>query len=162
MPAQQTRLSEGPPGTVTFDKEPSAVTEARDLTRDFVAGLSPAVGEQTAASVELIVSELITNVVRHARGTLCALRLQALPDALTVTVSDADPRPPRERTPDLSGERAGSAGPWCAVWPRTSVSRSVPPARPSARNWRGSSPGVGLAPGRIRGRTAVRRGWCRA
>ncbi|MBM7170888.1 ATP-binding protein [Streptomyces sp. G44] len=111
MPTQQVRLDDGPPGTATFSKEPSAVTEARDLTRDFVAGLSPAVGEQTAASIELIVSELITNVVRHARGSLCALRLQARPDVITITVADADPRPPQERTPDLAGGTGGFGWP---------------------------------------------------
>ncbi|MFF8644259.1 ATP-binding protein [Streptomyces sp. NPDC015345] len=111
MPAQRTRLHDGPPGTTTFDKEPGAVTDARDLTRVFLAGLDPAVGEQTAASVELIVSELVTNVVRHARGALCSLRLQALPDVITITVSDADPRPPRERTPDLAGGTGGFGWP---------------------------------------------------
>ncbi|UFQ19795.1 MULTISPECIES: ATP-binding protein [Streptomyces] len=111
MPAQPMRLNDGPPGPAVFDKEPGAVTDARDLTRGFLAGLSPAVSEQTAASIELVVSELVTNVVRHARGTLCSLGLQALPDAIAVTVSDADPRPPQERTPDLAGGTGGFGWP---------------------------------------------------
>ncbi|WP_030775989.1 ATP-binding protein [Streptomyces sp. NRRL S-920] len=111
MRTQQIRLDDGPPETATFDKEPQAVTDARDLTRGFIAGLTPAVGDQTAASIELVVSELITNVVRHARGALCSLRLQARADAITVMVSDADPRAPQERTPDLVGGTGGFGWP---------------------------------------------------
>ncbi|MBW5421383.1 ATP-binding protein [Streptomyces sp. BG9H] len=111
MRTQHVGLDDGPPGTAVFEKEPQAVTDARDLTRGFLAGLSPAVGDQAAASVELVVSELITNVVRHARGALCSLRLQARADAITVTVSDADPRAPQERTPDLAGGTGGFGWP---------------------------------------------------
>ncbi|MEV5976266.1 ATP-binding protein [Streptomyces sp. NPDC052114] len=100
-----------PPETATFDKKPESVTDARDLTRDFVAGLTPAVGDQAAATIELVVSELITNVVRHARGALCSLQLQARTDGITVAVSDADPRPPRERAPDLEGGTGGFGWP---------------------------------------------------
>ncbi|MFD4628647.1 ATP-binding protein [Streptomyces sp. NPDC058284] len=101
----------GPPATATFDKSPEAVADARALTRGFVDGLVPAVDEQHAAGVELVVSELITNVVRHARGALCSLRLQARADTITVAVSDADPRPPRERAPDLEGGTGGFGWP---------------------------------------------------
>ncbi|MEU6823503.1 ATP-binding protein [Streptomyces atriruber] len=100
-----------PPETATFDKRPEAVAHARDVTRAFVAGLSPEVGDQNASSIELVVSELITNVVRHARGTLCSLRLQARRDVITVAVSDADPRPPQERAPDLAGDTGGFGWP---------------------------------------------------
>ncbi|MEU4799230.1 ATP-binding protein [Streptomyces sp. NPDC023327] len=119
MRTQQLRLDDGPPGTATFDKEPQAVTDARDHTRGFLAGLAPAVGEQTAASIELVVSELITNVVRHARGALCSLRLQERPDTITITVSDADPRPPQERTPDLAGGTGGFGWPMVRNLART-------------------------------------------
>ncbi|MGV9878618.1 ATP-binding protein [Streptomyces sp. NPDC003006] len=120
MRTRQTRLHDVPPGTAasdeeprtaTFAKEPQAVTDARDVTRDFIADLTPAVGDQTAASIELVVSELVTNVVRHARGALCSLRLQARSDAIAIAVSDADPRPPQERTPDLVGGTGGFGWP---------------------------------------------------
>ncbi|MFI7322411.1 ATP-binding protein [Streptomyces venezuelae] len=100
-----------PPATATFDKRPEAVADARDLTRAFVAGLSPPVEDRKASSIELVVSELVTNVVRHARGTLCSLRLQARKDVVTVAVSDADPRPPQERAPDLMGHTGGFGWP---------------------------------------------------
>ncbi|MER5259546.1 MULTISPECIES: ATP-binding protein [unclassified Streptomyces] len=94
-----------------FDKKPEAVAHARDFARAFVDRLHPAVDAQDAASVELAVSELVTNVVRHARGSSCSLRLQAQPDGIAVAVGDADPRPPRERAPDLAGGTGGFGWP---------------------------------------------------
>ncbi|MGW0532385.1 ATP-binding protein [Streptomyces sp. NPDC003032] len=94
-----------------FDKRPEVVALARDFARAFMKGLSPAMDEQAAASVELTVSELVTNSVRHARGLACSLRLVARRDAVTVAVTDADPRPPRERTPDLAGGTGGFGWP---------------------------------------------------
>jgi anti-sigma regulatory factor (Ser/Thr protein kinase) len=49
----------------------------------------------------LLVSELVGNVVRHARtgGHVLALRLEAAGSWLRIEVHDADPRPPRPRTP---------------------------------------------------------------
>ncbi|MFH8293197.1 ATP-binding protein [Streptomyces sp. NPDC018059] len=94
-----------------FDKRPEVVPQAREFARAFLNGLSDALGEQAAASVELTVSELVTNSVRHARGDSCSLRLVARRDAITVAVTDADPRPPRERTPDLAGGTGGFGWP---------------------------------------------------
>ncbi|MET7361723.1 ATP-binding protein [Streptomyces sp. NPDC005562] len=111
MRTQHIPLDTGPPATATFDKNPAAVADARELTRGFVEGLSPAVDGQNAASIELVVSELVTNVVRHARGALCSLRLHAQHDVITVAVSDADPRPPQQRAPDLRGGTGGFGWP---------------------------------------------------
>ncbi|MEV7192890.1 ATP-binding protein [Streptomyces sp. NPDC093510] len=111
MRTQHIPLDTGPPATATFDKRPEAVSDARDLTRGYLARLGPAVDDENAASIELVVSELITNVVRHARGALCSLRLHAQSDVITIAVSDADPRPPRERAPDLEGGTGGFGWP---------------------------------------------------
>ncbi|MFF1695045.1 ATP-binding protein [Streptomyces sp. NPDC058257] len=105
------RLDAGPSVKAVFDKRPEAVAHARDFARSFLGGLHPAVDSQDAASVELAVSELVTNVVRHARGASCSLRLEAQPDAIAVVVGDADPRPPRERAPDLAGGTGGFGWP---------------------------------------------------
>ncbi|MEU4799072.1 ATP-binding protein [Streptomyces sp. NPDC023327] len=94
-----------------FEKRPEAVAQARDFARAFLAGLRPTMDEQAAGSVELTVSELVTNSVRHASGDACSLRLVARRDAITVAVTDADPRPPRERTPDLAGGTGGFGWP---------------------------------------------------
>jgi anti-sigma regulatory factor (Ser/Thr protein kinase) len=58
--------------------------------------------------VELVVSELVTNAVRHTRGDTCVLELEDSSDAVLVSVQDADPTPPRERVPDFTG--AGGFG----------------------------------------------------
>jgi anti-sigma regulatory factor (Ser/Thr protein kinase) len=94
-----------------FGNRPEVVAQARDFARAFLGGLSPALEEQAAASVELTVSELVTNSVRHAHGTSCSLRLAADRETVTVAVTDADPRPPRERTPDLAGGTGGFGWP---------------------------------------------------
>ncbi|WP_367039434.1 ATP-binding protein [Streptomyces sp. Je 1-332] len=118
MRTHGTRLDTGPPDLDTgptdgavFDKRPEAVAHARDFARAFVDRLRPGMDPQDVVSVELTVSELITNAVRHARGTSCSLRLEAQPDAIAVTVGDADPRPPQERAPDLAGGTGGFGWP---------------------------------------------------
>ncbi|MEV0126090.1 ATP-binding protein [Streptomyces sp. NPDC050703] len=111
MRTDHTRNNLRPLDRMVFDSRPEAVAEARDFTRHFLDGLSPAMEEQAAASVELTVSELVTNSVRHARGTSCSLRLTARRETVTVAVTDADPRPPRERTPDLAGGTGGFGWP---------------------------------------------------
>ncbi|MEU6679944.1 ATP-binding protein [Streptomyces sp. NPDC046853] len=105
------QLDTGPMEQEVFDKTPEAVAHARDFARAFVGRLRPAVDSQDAASVELAVSELVTNVVRHARGTSCSLRLEAQPDGIAVLVGDDDPRPPKERAPDLAGGTGGFGWP---------------------------------------------------
>jgi anti-sigma regulatory factor (Ser/Thr protein kinase) len=105
------KMGTGLSDKAVFDMRPETVAHARDFARAFVGGLRPAVEPQDAASVELAVSELVTNAVRHARGTTCSLRLQAEPGAIAVMVSDPDPRPPQERAPDLAGGTGGFGWP---------------------------------------------------
>ncbi|WP_330336552.1 ATP-binding protein [Streptomyces sp. NBC_00557] len=80
-----------------------AAAHARGASRTFLDGLRSPVCEKTASAVELVVSELVTNAVRHARGDLCVLELEDAPDAVSVAVRDGDPAPPRPRTPDFTG-----------------------------------------------------------
>ncbi|AEN10030.1 MULTISPECIES: ATP-binding protein [unclassified Streptomyces] len=89
----------------------AAVAETRDATRAFLASLEqPAVAREAADTVVLVVSELVTNALRHGGGA-CTLRLTAHRDTIEVAVDDPSPRVPRMRTPDLRG-RAGGFG-----WP---------------------------------------------
>ncbi|WP_107645047.1 ATP-binding protein, partial [Streptomyces sp. st77] len=60
--------------------------------------------------VLLVVSELVTNALRHGGGT-CTLDLTAHPDTIEVAVHDGSPQAPRMRTPDLSGRTGGFGWP---------------------------------------------------
>ncbi|MFG2862262.1 ATP-binding protein [Streptomyces sioyaensis] len=111
MRTHTTRLETEPTNRAVFDKRPEAVPHARDFARAFMDKIRPTVDTQAAASVELTVSELVTNAVRHARGAWCSLRLLAQPDGIAVVVADADPQPPQERTPDLNDGTGGFGWP---------------------------------------------------
>ncbi|WP_240508972.1 ATP-binding protein [Streptomyces agglomeratus] len=54
----------------------------------------------------LVVSELVTNALRHGAGT-CTLELTAHPDSIEVAVHDRSPKGPRMRTRDLNGSTGG-------------------------------------------------------
>ncbi len=87
----------------TFPAEPGAVRTARAVVRDRLRawGLD-SVGDIAA----LLVSELVTNALRHATGPIGVrlVRSDGSPGTLLVEVSDPLPDPPRERTADLDDE----------------------------------------------------------
>ncbi|GGQ51940.1 ATP-binding protein [Streptomyces flaveolus] len=102
-----------------FPGEPGAVRTARSLVRDRLRGWDlDSVGDITA----LLVSELVTNALRHATGPIgvrLVLRPDGLDGVLLVEVSDPLPDPPRERAarPEDEGGRglqlvASSARRW--------------------------------------------------
>ena len=81
---------------------PQAVRLARRATRDALAGWQLGQLEETAV---LLVSELVTNAVCHARDTgAVALELTSAETWLRVEVLDADPREPQWRTPEAWDE----------------------------------------------------------
>ncbi|MCZ4125463.1 ATP-binding protein [Streptomyces sp. H39-S7] len=93
----------------------TSIAGARDRTRDFLKGLAddlgqPAIAAEAADSVVLVVSELVTNAVRHGGGSY-ALELTAHADTIEVAVHDRSPRTPRLRTPDLKGGTGGFGWP---------------------------------------------------
>ncbi|MDI5966829.1 ATP-binding protein [Streptomyces sp. SL13] len=97
--------------TMCFDattiRSATAVAEARETTRAFLANLGrPAVDPEVADTVVLVVSELVTNALRHGGGTY-TLRLTAHPELIDVAVDDPSPLPPRRRTPDLNDGTGG-------------------------------------------------------
>jgi serine/threonine-protein kinase RsbW len=75
-----------------------AAALARQATREVLAAWRLAHLEETAV---LLVSELVTNSVRHARtgGPVQALRLESTGAWLRIEVHDADPRWPQPGTP---------------------------------------------------------------
>ncbi|MFG2615780.1 ATP-binding protein [Streptomyces anulatus] len=91
----------------TFVRPTATVADARENARSFLEALpEPAATPDTADTVILIVSELVTNALRHG-GDTYTLRLTAHPDLIEVAVDDPSPKPPRMRTPDLTGATGG-------------------------------------------------------
>ncbi|MFD7438237.1 SpoIIE family protein phosphatase [Streptomyces sp. NPDC059861] len=97
--ARTRRLDPGHVAYWTFPAQPSSVGEARRAARERLAhwGL-----EEEAAVMELVVSELTTNVVTHAQGPI---RLRLILDrTLTVEVSDDADTAPHLRHARLQDE----------------------------------------------------------
>ncbi|MFH8800130.1 ATP-binding protein [Streptomyces sp. NPDC017936] len=102
----------------TFPADPGAVRTARGAVRGQLHGWGmESVGDLAA----LLVSELVTNALRHATGPIGVrlVRPARLEGVLLVEVSDPLPDPPRERAarPDDEGGRglqlvASSARRW--------------------------------------------------
>ncbi|WP_328584913.1 ATP-binding protein [Streptomyces sp. NBC_00370] len=85
----------------------TAVSDARERTRAFLETLRQrALDAEAADTIVLVVSELVTNALRHGGGTY-TLRLTAHPDYVEVAVDDPGPQEPRMRTPDLNGGTGG-------------------------------------------------------
>lgn len=88
-----------------------SVADARDAARTFLEALRrPEPTTEAADTVVLVVSELVTNALRHGGGTF-NLHLTAHPDTVEVAVDDASPRTPLTRTPDLNGGTGGFGWP---------------------------------------------------
>lgn len=88
--------TEGDGADWSFPAEPGAVRAARDAVRDRLRdwGL-----DGLADITALLVSELVTNSLRHATGPIGVRLVRPAPlgDVLLVEVSDPLPDPPRER-----------------------------------------------------------------
>ncbi|WP_326789777.1 ATP-binding protein [Streptomyces sp. NBC_00151] len=94
----------GPDLGARLERDPQAAVHARRMVRTFLGGLPHTVPRETAEAVTLVVSELVTNVVRHARGRLCSLDLRDMGHGVGISVSDDDPEPPRPKHLDLTGQ----------------------------------------------------------
>ncbi|MFI9778031.1 ATP-binding protein [Streptomyces sp. NPDC051956] len=129
---------------------PATAAQARDDMRDFFSELSPAPTPECTDNAVLVVSELVTNALRHAGG-LTALRLAADRTTLEITVRDPSHAPPRERPPDLDG--AGGGFGWqlvrfvsrtVAVTPSRNGGKSVRAVLPRCpASWRAGAAGQG-------------------
>ncbi|MGW2260969.1 ATP-binding protein [Streptomyces sp. NPDC001780] len=120
-----------------WPRHPRSVGQARREMRKALADWGLAALEDPAA---LVLSELLTNAVRHARvspGHVIETRFAQLPDGLRIEVHDASPTPPEPRAPGADacdgrglvlvaalaeawGVRARS-GPGKAVWATLSL-----------------------------------------
>ncbi|ORT55640.1 ATP-binding protein [Streptomyces sp. CB03238] len=79
---------------------------ARQTARDFLRTVAPRVTDETADAVNIIVSELVTNAVRHAGGS-STLRLTPRGDSIEVAVTDSSTALPRMRRPDYKHGNGG-------------------------------------------------------
>ncbi|MCX4744637.1 ATP-binding protein [Kitasatospora sp. NBC_01287] len=84
-----------------LDGLPGSIATARNHARAFLAQIPLRESEHTAASdVLVLVSELVTNAVRHAPGP-CSLGLVYDGSSLVIAISDTGPELPRRRPGDL-------------------------------------------------------------
>ena len=92
--------------TVVSGSTPESISLARRAARALADSLTPAPDPAHTETLVLVVSELVTNALRHGGGRY-TLRLSARPDTVTAAVSDPSPTRPRERAPDLEGGGGG-------------------------------------------------------
>ncbi|MDX3070986.1 ATP-binding protein [Streptomyces sp. NPDC088354] len=87
------------------------IAEARDLARDFLADVQAVhglpVSDRVMVTVQLVVSELVTNARKYAPGP-CLLTLQISDGTVEVTVWDSDTTLPVARAADA--DRVGQHG----------------------------------------------------
>jgi len=98
----------------------AGVSRARQAARAFTDRLTPAPPPDMADTLVLVVSELVTNALRHGGGAF-SLRLNAHPDAIEVAVDDASPWMPRKRAPDLTDAGGGFGWPMVNRLARTTA-----------------------------------------
>lgn len=89
---------------MNLDGASGCIAAARNATSAFLDDQAPPTRPTYHDDVLLVVSELVTNAVRHAPGPLI-FGLTLLRDGIEITVRDTDPRTPAPRTPDLDGGR---------------------------------------------------------
>jgi len=95
--------TEGDCAAWTFPADPGAVRAARTAVRNRLAAWNL---DGLADIAALLVSELVTNALRHATGPIGVrlVRPEAVDGVLLVEVSDPLPDPPRERIAALDDE----------------------------------------------------------
>ncbi|TRV73904.1 ATP-binding protein [Streptomyces sp. 130] len=111
--------------TVT-EPPPSKAADARAAAKAFVATLDPRPAATTLQDLLLLVSELVTNAIRHA-GAVTALAFGADADTLYVQVADPSPDRPQQRTPDLRGGTGGFGWPLVLRLSKKTDIRDHPP-----------------------------------
>ncbi|MDH6127423.1 ATP-binding protein [Kitasatospora sp. GP82] len=93
---------------VWLSRHRKSAGSARRLLRDFLAGLGG--GEPYGFVGELVVCELVTNAVQHARtspGRLILVRFELLCDVLRIEVHDASSKLPTVCPPSGADQEAG-------------------------------------------------------
>ncbi|MFD4550456.1 ATP-binding protein [Streptomyces sp. NPDC058466] len=99
----------GPPGpetvetAVALEGDPASIARARHTAADFLARVRDGAGAPVSARAreltQLVVSELVTNVVKYAPGPVL-LGVRIAGDTVEITVWDSDPQLPVARPLD--------------------------------------------------------------
>ncbi|MFD5544246.1 ATP-binding protein [Streptomyces sp. NPDC127079] len=86
---------------VAWGSEGTSIADARHAVRTLLVGAGHPADRQPTLDAQLVVSELVTNALRHAPGP-GRLLLELLPEhgLLRITVHDRSPRRPRPLDPD--------------------------------------------------------------
>ncbi|MDX3533764.1 ATP-binding protein [Streptomyces sp. MB09-01] len=92
---------------IHFGGAPGCIAEAREAAVAFLRHHSRPARRTFHDDVLLVVSELVSNAVRHAPGPF-VLELGLVPGGIEVTVRDTSSRPPHSRPPDRTGGRGWS------------------------------------------------------
>ncbi|MFF0206277.1 ATP-binding protein [Streptomyces sp. NPDC005017] len=92
-----------------WDTSHVSIAEARNAVRTLLTRAGHRPEHRPSQDAQLVVSELVTNAVRHAPGP-CGLLLEIPPgaDQLRIAVSDSSPDLPRRKAPDA--QRVGGHG----------------------------------------------------
>ncbi|MGA5407474.1 ATP-binding protein [Streptomyces lavendulocolor] len=97
--------------SAVYEGDSSCIGMARDFARDFLTRIQAVhglpVSERAMGMVQLVVSELVTNVCKYAPGP-CLLDLEVSGGLVVVTVWDSAPELPFPRAADAS--RVGQHG----------------------------------------------------
>jgi anti-sigma regulatory factor (Ser/Thr protein kinase) len=93
-----------------FDGGPGTCVRARESAAGFLSALMPAPDDGAVDKVLLVVSELVTNAVRHAPGPV-HLTLSTSPAGVRIAVRDTSTALPVPRTPDLVSGSGGFGWP---------------------------------------------------
>jgi anti-sigma regulatory factor (Ser/Thr protein kinase) len=114
-PTTQAMEEDRPPGgtalrySASWDADALRIADARHAVCAFLERAGHPPGQQVSQDAQMVVSELVTNAVRHAPGP-CGLLLELSPAAglLRVTVWDTSARLPQPRPKDV--RRVGGHG----------------------------------------------------
>ncbi|MBQ0882022.1 ATP-binding protein [Streptomyces rochei] len=83
---------------------PTAVTAARHRAVDAIEGWDAALSNEVVHTAELVISEFITNAVRHAAAGPVSLSVRLDEQSLRIEVCDDCPELPRPGLPDPCSE----------------------------------------------------------
>ncbi|MFF5028725.1 ATP-binding protein [Streptomyces collinus] len=92
--------------SAVWDIQGTSIADSRHAVRTLLTRAGHHPDQQQCQDAQIVVSELVTNALRHAPGPgALMLELTADPALLRITVRDSSSRPPRPapRTPDRIG-----------------------------------------------------------